>query len=91
MTLTNFIIGWYIVEDEQEEEKKAGYAKETIAFLSKELTKDFGKGYSARNLALMKKFYITYSQRIQSNSILQTVSAKSSSGKTMHELPFTLS
>ena len=65
MTLTYFLVGRYIVEEEQQGEERAKYADETLSFLGKELTKEFGKGFSSRNLALMKKFYITYQNRLR--------------------------
>jgi predicted nuclease of restriction endonuclease-like (RecB) superfamily len=77
MTLTYFLIGRYIVEDEQKGKERAAYADETIKYLAQELTLQFGKGFSARNLASMKKFYLTYQSRLGSESILQTLSAKS--------------
>jgi len=77
MTLTYFIVGRYIVEDEQQGKQRAEYADETIKYLAQELTRQFGKGFSARNLASMKKFYRTYQLRLGSEPILQTVSAKS--------------
>lgn len=77
MTLTYFLIGSYIVEDEQQGKKRAGYAEATLKFLGEELTKEFGRGFSSRNLASMKKFYITFKTRIDTGKILQTVSAKS--------------
>jgi len=76
MTLTYFLVGRYIVEDEQQGEERAMYAKETLKFLSENLTKEFGKGFSERNLALMKKFYLVYKEEIISENILQTEIAK---------------
>ncbi|MDD3744209.1 MAG: PDDEXK nuclease domain-containing protein [Lentimicrobiaceae bacterium] len=73
---TYFLIGRYIVEDEQHGQERAGYADEVLKYLGKELTKQFGRGFSARNLANMKKFYLTYQTRF-TDSILQTLSAKS--------------
>jgi len=71
-------VGLHIVENEQEGEERAKYASETLSFLGKELSKEFGKGFSARNLALMKKFYLTYQNRLDLKPILQIASAKSS-------------
>jgi len=76
MTFTYFTVGWYIIENEQEGEERAKYASETLSFLGKELSKEFGKGFSARNLALMKKFYLTYQNRLDLKPILQIASAK---------------
>ena len=39
---------------------RAEYGKQLLQVLSKHLTKTFGKGYSADNLKLMRRFYIVY-------------------------------
>lgn len=53
-----------IVEQEQEGQQKAEYGKELLKHLSEELTKEFGKGYSHRNLEYLRKLHLTYSTRI---------------------------
>lgn len=60
MLLTYFEIGNIIVKDEQNGNERAGYAKEVLKNLSKNLTKEFGRGYSVNNLQWMRKFFITY-------------------------------
>lgn len=67
MILAYFQIGKMIVEDEQHGSQRAGYAKETIARLSKELNREFGKGYSPDNLERFRKFYIVYQDRISAS------------------------
>jgi len=67
---TYFEIGRMIAEDEQKGMKRASYGEETLLNLSKQLTIEFGKGFSERNLKLMRQFYLTY-------SIGQTLSAQS--------------
>jgi predicted nuclease of restriction endonuclease-like (RecB) superfamily len=62
-------IGKQIIEHEQNKEVRAKYGKYIIKELSLRLTKDFGKGYSARNLRSMRQFYLTFPN-------WQTVSAK---------------
>ena len=69
MTKTYFLIGKRIVEEEQNGNKRAEYGKKLIKTLSKKLTKEFGKGFSQRNLEQMRTFYVRY-------SIPQTVSAE---------------
>ena len=44
--LTYYEIGRMIIEDEQNGNHRADYAKEVLVNLSKQLTKEFGKGYS---------------------------------------------
>ncbi len=91
MTLTYFLIGRYIVEDEQQGEQRAGYAAETLKYLSAELTKAFGRGYSEDNLGNMRRFYVAYRHRIASikeTSISEKLSRKLESTT---EKPFRLS
>lgn len=61
MTQTYFEIGRLIVEDEQGGEARAEYGKYILEDLSKRLTPEFGKGFSAENLRNMRNFYLTYS------------------------------
>ena len=56
--LTNYEIGRLIVEYEQLGESRAGYGKRLLKVLSKELTVEFGKGFSLTNLKLMRQFYL---------------------------------
>ena len=62
---TNFAIGRIIVENEQSGEQRAPYGKETLKQISRQLTDDFGKGYSVDNLQLMRLFYISFSEKIE--------------------------
>ena len=70
---SNYMIWQQIVEFEQGGVERAEYGKAILKELSAELTSEFGKGYSHRNLDLMKKFYLTYQDKIV---ISQTLSAK---------------
>jgi DUF1016 N-terminal domain len=69
MLLTYFEIGRMIIEDEQNGEKRAGYAKEILVKLSAYLSKEFGRGYSVDNLEAFRKFYLTYAYRIPESII----------------------
>jgi predicted nuclease of restriction endonuclease-like (RecB) superfamily len=69
-TIRNWLIGYYIVEFEQNGEDRAEYGKNPIPPLAQHLKKIGMIGMGQRNLYLFKEFYITYPQ------ILQTVSAK---------------
>ena len=60
MVLTYFEIGKMIVEEEQEGSKNAQYGTFIIESLSQKLTSEFGKGFSKRNLELIRQFYLTY-------------------------------
>ena len=66
---TYWNVGRIIVEHEQNSQERAAYGKQTLKALSKELTKEFGKGFSVSNLQFMRRFYQTY-------QIQQTVSVK---------------
>ena len=57
---TYWQIGRIIVEYEQKNEIRTEYGKQTLKELSKELTNEFGKGFSRSNLQNMRAFYQTY-------------------------------
>lgn len=97
---TNFEIGRRIVEQEQQGKDRAAYGQEVISALAERLTAEFGKGFSASNLAYMRSFYLAYQER---TSIFQSATGKSASENvppvatepflvaTTQSLPFTLS
>lgn len=66
---TYWNIGRIIVEYEQQNQIRADYVKQTLRELSKELTREFGKGFSRSNLQNMRAFYLAYEK-------CQTVSGK---------------
>lgn len=57
---TYWHIGQRIVEQEQRGEKRAEYGKQIIKMLSKELTQEYGEGWSERNLRNFRSFYLTF-------------------------------
>ncbi len=61
MTYTYFEIGRMIVEEEQNGKDRAAYGKQVLKGLSEQLTSEFGKGFSVRNLEFIRKFYLIYS------------------------------
>lgn len=61
MVYAYYEIGRMIVEEEQHGENRAAYGKKLLKELSTYLTGMFGKGYSAENLKLMRRFYSIYS------------------------------
>lgn len=71
MTITYFEIGRIIVEEEQNGKDRAEYGKQLLKDLSKQLTKEFGKGFSVVNLENIRKFYLTYSKSESLTRILQ--------------------
>ena len=66
---TYWEIGRAICEYEQTDSVRAEYGKQTLKVVSKELTKEFGKGFSVSNIQFMRRFYQTY-------TIQQTASVK---------------
>jgi len=92
MILAYFQIGKMIVEDEQQGNQRAEYAKETIAKLSTELNKEFGKGYSISNLEYMRSFYNIYQLRISQSLIGKFKNSSKSQSITKNlNIPFLLS
>ncbi|MBI4621239.1 MAG: hypothetical protein HY739_13960 [Desulfobacterales bacterium] len=61
MVYTYYEIGRMIVEGEQQGKERAEYGKQVLKELSKQLTIDFGKGFSVDNLQNMRQFFLTYS------------------------------
>ena len=61
--LTYWNVGKRIVEQEQDGAERAKYGKGLIRALADELTKEFGKGYSERNLRNFRKFYQMFPDR----------------------------
>ncbi|MDP2238215.1 MAG: PDDEXK nuclease domain-containing protein [Bacteroidales bacterium] len=62
MVQTYYKIGRLIVDEEQQGKEKAKYGQNLINALSKRLSDEFGKGFSATNLKQMRSFYLTYSK-----------------------------
>jgi predicted nuclease of restriction endonuclease-like (RecB) superfamily len=77
---TNFEIGRHIFEQEQQGKGRASYGEEIVKAVAHRLADEFGGGFSERNLAYMRTFYLLYREQVP---ILQTVSAKSSAGKKL--------
>jgi len=55
-----WLIGKRIVEEEQQGEERAAYGEEILKTLSKELTAEFGKGFTYANLKNFRTFYKTF-------------------------------
>ena len=66
---------WEIGEEIDRKQQEQGWGKSVVEILSKELQKEFPgiQGFSARNLWLMRKFYVEYTQK----TILQPLGAES--------------
>lgn len=91
--MTCYSIGRWIVEVQQGGESRAKYGQQVIKKLSQALTEKFGRGFSVDNLENMRKFYLTYKNRI--SEILFRIFAMEKSETISRileqEIPFTLS
>ena len=67
----NWYIGYRIAQEELKGEDRADYGTEILKKLSKELKKEYGKGFELRNLYYFLQFYKTFP------NILHSVNAKS--------------
>ena len=72
MTAAYWLIGRRIVEFEQSGEDRAEYGAALVERLAEDLTVQFGRGFSLRNICNMRLFYLAY----PTDRILQTPSAK---------------
>ncbi|MBI1968487.1 DUF1016 domain-containing protein [Candidatus Woesearchaeota archaeon] len=66
---TYWEIGKQMIEFEQQGKERAGYGSTLLDHLSKDLTVQYGKGFSRRNILDMRRFYLGYKN-------WQTVSAE---------------
>jgi predicted nuclease of restriction endonuclease-like (RecB) superfamily len=60
LTLLYWQIGRVIVEDEQHGADRAGYKEYLLKNLSEQLVKEFGEGYSRRQLELFRQLYLNF-------------------------------
>lgn len=60
MIETYWRIGQRIVEQEQKGKERADYGKQLLEMLSTELTRAYGRGWSKRNLAYFRSFYLRF-------------------------------
>lgn len=60
--VANWLIGREIVEEEQKGKQRAGYGKALLKGLSGRLAREFGGGWSVRNLEYCRLFYLEYPQ-----------------------------
>lgn len=62
MVYAYYEIGRKIIEEEQNGDHRAGYGQKLLLELSEHLTQRYGRGFSADNLKLMRRFYQVYSK-----------------------------
>jgi predicted nuclease of restriction endonuclease-like (RecB) superfamily len=83
LTSTYWMVGRRIVEHEQSGSRRAAYGETLLGRLAEDLTQKLGRGFSERNLRLMRLFYLgwpnlqTVSAESKRSGIRQTLSAKS--------------
>jgi len=84
LTLRNWLVGYYIVEYEQNGEDRAKYGEKLLENIAERLKHI--KGLSYRSLNMFRQFYVSYPQILQLliaeseqnvSKILQTASAES--------------
>jgi len=61
MVKAYWLIGRDLVEEEQQGKARADYGTYLIGWLSEQLTKKYGKGFSISTLKDIRLFYLTYS------------------------------
>lgn len=69
MTAAYWLIGKHVVELEQKGRSRAEYGQETVGRLATDLSARYGRGFSVRNIRLMRAFYRSW-------PIVQTPSAE---------------
>ncbi len=62
--MTNYALGRWIVEEQQQGKDRAKYGANVIDKLSQALSEEFGRGYSRESLRNARKFYLTFQNRI---------------------------
>jgi predicted nuclease of restriction endonuclease-like (RecB) superfamily len=75
--MTYFTLGKWIVEVQQEGEKRAKYGNKVLITLSDVLNKEFGKGFSVATLTNIRKFFLTYQDRISEPEVTNFTDKKS--------------
>ena len=63
-TVMGYLLGYWLVELQQAGNRRAPYGKSLLKTLSHNLTELYGRGFSVDTLENMRKFYLTYRERI---------------------------
>ncbi len=72
----NWLIGQQIVQAEQAGEKRAAYGKGLLQGLSKQLTTDYGRGFSVSALQYMRAFFLAYPVLLQKQHAVRVISGE---------------
>jgi predicted nuclease of restriction endonuclease-like (RecB) superfamily len=60
LTLRNWLIGYYIVEYEQQGSDRAKYGQQLLESLARDLRQRIGRGFTKRYLEMFRQFYLSY-------------------------------
>lgn len=60
LVVRNWLIGWRIVEQEQEGKERAEYGKRVLELASQSLTEEYGRGFGLTSIKNMRSFYIKF-------------------------------
>ena len=88
MVTRNWLIGWYLVEYEQNGADRAKYGSKFITNLSQQLKRVGIKGISTTQLKLFRSFYLQYRgirQTLSDKSVKQLSSSSSKIGQTVSD------
>ena len=77
--MTNFVLGKWIVEEQQNGSDRAKYGNQVINKLSEALMQEFGRGFSRESLRSSRKFFLLYRDRIPQSLITKFAVEKSQS------------
>ena len=77
--MTNYVLGKWIVEEQQNGSDRAKYGGRVLEYLSVALTKEFGRGFSTDTLNNARKFFLLYRDRISESMIGKFVNDNSES------------
>jgi predicted nuclease of restriction endonuclease-like (RecB) superfamily len=71
-----WLIGREIIEAEQEGRHRADYGAKLLESLAERLRKEYGAGYSVRNLRFIRQFYVEYPNLLPEEGIRYALRAK---------------
>ncbi len=79
MVIAYWEIGKRIVEEDQQGSDRANYGEQSLKDLSKKLTADFGKGFTAVSLDNFRRFYLVFSEKEKSSAVRRKLDEPKSS------------
>ena len=89
--MTNYALGRWIVEEQQNGQDRAKYGARVIDHLSEALTEEFGRGYARESLRNARMFYLTFKDRISQTLFTEFAINKSQTlFRKLKDMPFAL-